>query len=101
MRTRSKRNLPALDALVGEMYANLAAGASLVDAVATIGTALGTHITALHREAPGEPGSMELSGALALDEMIALHADYERRFQGQNLWVVRSLDTLPRQGVQA
>lgn len=97
----TQRTLPTVEALVGELYGSLAEGASIPDAVSAIGDAIASHVTALHREDPRGGGSMELAGALSLAEMGELHADYERRFQGQNLWVVRSLDSLPRLGVQA
>lgn len=101
MQPRVKRILPAIDTLVRDLYADLAEGVGLAEAVVGIGRALDSHITALHREAPGRPGSVEVGGELAVAEILAINTEYVQRWQGENPWIARSVPGLEARGYQS
>lgn len=88
-----------VDALVRQLFGALAEGLPLSGAATCVSRALRCHVTGLHHEQPGGPGRMELGGALGLPEMAELSEAYERRFQGQNLWIQRGAPTLLSNGL--
>jgi len=97
----SRRRLPAVEALVGELYGRLVDDVPLTTAADGISRALRTHVIGLHHEELGHRGRMELGGSLGLGEMAELSQAYAQRFQGQNLWIERGAAMLQSQGYQS
>ena len=95
------RGLPAADVLVRDLFGALAEGMPLASAAACISRALHCHVTGLHHEEASGYGRMELGGKLGVPEMVELADEYEKRWQGQNLWIERGAGMLRRHGFQA
>ena len=93
--------LPTVEILVRDLFGALAEGLPLASAAAGISRALRCHVTGLHHEESSGYGRMELGGKLGVPEMVELADEYEKRWQGQNLWIERGAAMLRRQGFQA
>lgn len=97
---RSKR-LPAVDALVRELYGSLGEESRLEHALHRLGAAFRSHISGLHSEDFGaHRGRLTLVGDVTSDEYNRVVEDYSTRWTGQNLWMQRSVAGFRTQGFE-
>lgn len=95
------RKKPSLNAVVRELYASLGERMQLDEPLHRLGAIFGSHISGLHVEDFGaHRGRLTLAGDVGSHEFLELSQAYSNRWNGQNLWMERSLDGFRSQGWQ-
>lgn len=100
MSTRAKAR-PALDGLIRGLYGSLSEEVHFANSLHSLGKAFRSHLTGLHAEDFGaHRGRVTLVGDISASEYLDFNESYSNRWNGQNLWMERSLDGFLTQGYQ-
>lgn len=91
----------SFDELISDLYGSLSEEICFEDALHRLGAAFGSNISALHMEDFGlRQGSLSLVGDINAQDYAHFSQTYSNRWNGQNLWMERSLDGFMQQGYQ-
>lgn len=100
-RAAGRGTTPSVDAAIRDMYGSLSEDLCFEHTLHRLGAIFRSNLSAMNTEDFGQ-GRSSVSGVgdISVDEYLALIEAYSGRFQGQNIWLGRSLPDLLQRGFQ-
>ena len=84
---------------VHEVYGRIAEGASFIEATEAASALLDCHILGVHADdIPSRTSVVQISGPATPYDMSRLMMEYQRHWQGENIWLHRGMARLQRYG---